>query len=120
MAAHVAKKVPTAEEKARAQQEYRSLKEAVIRGTEAGRQEKVFIDFAGSTSRAKLISAGQAKLVFSARGLEVPVNWERLSPNRFYGIARKYTDNHRALSAYCQGVGLFDAANEERKLILDE
>ena len=76
----------------------------------------VFVDMAGRTTRAKIVSADNDSVRISASGIEFPLAWSQLTPKRFYGIARKYTDDHIALYEYCWGYGLQeDAQNEKGK-----
>ena len=42
-------------------------------------------------------------------GMETRVLWTRLTPHRFYGIARKYCDDRAALEAFRVSAGIADA-----------
>jgi hypothetical protein len=107
------KKLPGDEEKAAAEKRFAELKGAIVSGIAAGKREQVYVDLAGSASRAQIIGADDAALKVSAMGLEVSLEWTKISPRRFYGIARKYSENHAALCEYCVGFGLAEEAKEE-------
>ena len=73
---------------------------------EKGKRALVYVDLLGRPTRARPIGADEEGVVVSASGMEARMEWTALSPRRFYGIARKYTDDRAALSAYCRGMGL--------------
>lgn len=107
---------PTAEQVARAEQAASKLCELIASGVAQGRRENVYIEFAGRVIRARLVAASAEGGTVRAQGVESPLDWETLSPRRFYGLARKYTDDHRLLAAYCRGVGLTREAREEETM----
>ncbi len=76
------------------------------KGVEGGSQRTVYIDLAGSPTRAKVVGAGDDGIVVRAAGMEVSVAWSTLSPRRFCNIARKSSDDQETLAAYRAGHGL--------------
>ena len=91
-------------------------KKQIIAGA-AARRPKIYIDFGGRTTRAKLISAHDAGITAQMMGSEMPVKWSQLSPARFYGIATRFSPDtpagHLALARYCAAMGLKEKAKSE-------
>ncbi len=52
------------------------------------------------------MAADQDRLTLRYRNVEIPVAWSTLSPEHFYRIALKYTDNREQLAAYRRETGL--------------
>lgn len=107
---------PTAEEAATAEALVPRLRGAVIAGVKQGKSEGVYIEMLGRTMRARVVAADEKGIPVQAQGIEVPIAWSDLTLRRFYGIARKYTDNHKALAVFCRGMGLTEEAEREERL----
>jgi len=80
----------------------------------AAKNPRIYVDFAGRPQRARLASASAAGVRAKIRGMEVTIKWSKITPERFYGIARKVSDNHKDLADWCAAAGLADQAAAER------
>ena len=70
----------------------------------------------GRPTRASVLGADETGVKVRAAGLETTVKWDSLKPARFYGIARRYTEDHKLLAAYCRGHGLDEEVRREEGL----
>jgi len=104
---------PTDEDRASAKTAEAKLRKAVIDGVAGGKKASIYIDFMGRTTRAKLLGADDAGVRVRASGMETVIKWDKLSPRRLYGIAKKYTEDHLLLGTYCHGMGLKEEAQQE-------
>jgi len=105
---------PSTEAKAAAAKAFARLKAEIIKGASEGRRARVYVDMAGKPTRARVLGAGGDGVNVSARGLEVTIKWSAFAPTRFYGIARKYSQDHASLYEYCVGNGLAEEAGTEK------
>ena len=80
----------------------------------ARKRPRIDVDFAGKPARARLVSADESGIKADIRGMEAPIPWGKITPERFYGIARRIVSDHKLLAAYCDASGLKDAASGER------
>jgi hypothetical protein len=116
----------TPEQAAAAKEQYVKLRDAIIAGVKADNHK----DIANGLYRqymlpGKILSADEKGFEYMAvqcdpslleSWYKFSAAWESLPPARFYLIAREYTDDHKALAAYCRGMGLVkEAESEERK-----
>ena len=104
---------PTPEEVAAARAAGAKLRGTVVRGAAGGKRESVYIDLMGRSTRAKLLAADGEGIKVRAAGMETTIKWSSLSPRRFYGVAKKYSNDHELLAAYCRGMGLAEEARSE-------
>ncbi len=106
---------PTAEAKAASAQRYTELRAAVIAGASAGKKEQVNVDVYGAPTNAKVVGANDKGISVSVEGLgdAIVIQWEKLDTQHFYQVARRYSDDHRALFEYCEGAGLCKEAESE-------
>jgi len=86
----------------------------IIRDKAANEKPTIYIDFAGRTTRAKLVSADYDGVQVSMRGMAMPLAWEKIKPHRLYGMASKLTDDHKFLADYCEAAGLAEELERER------
>jgi len=107
---------PTEKEIAAAKAAEAKLRAAVIKGAGAGKTARVYIDMMGRPTRATLLGADDSGIKVKASGMETTVKWSSLRPGRFYGVARRYSDDHKLLAAYCRGNGLAEEAAKESGL----
>lgn len=72
----------------------------------------VYIDFAGSAQRARLVAADKAEGTFQMKGSRLPMAWDSLAPRRLAGIAAKYAfrgADHLAISTLLLACGESDS-----------
>lgn len=89
------------------------LRKEIIEGVKGGRKARVYVDLAGRPARARVVAADEAGIEVKTSAMQVTVKWSKLSPTRFYGVARRYSKDHAALAAYCRGNGLTEEAERE-------
>ena len=95
------------------------LKELVLKRS-ADSHPRVYIDFAGRSTRAVVLSVDEERLLVRVTGGEIPLPWKELSPYRFAGIANKFVSEDSfeelwALGIYCEMVDRGEMAREARK-----
>ena len=83
----------------------------------ASKKPTVYIDFAGRPTRAKLLSADDSGVKARASGMELSLKWRQIKPIRFYGIAAKFTEDHKLLADYCEAAGLVEEHEREKALV---
>ncbi|MBI3831312.1 MAG: heparinase II/III family protein [Planctomycetes bacterium] len=103
---------PTAEEKKASGERYADLKKKVLESLNGGRKETVYLNVFGQQNRVKLLSGDEKALKVEFQGNKLDVLWKDISPKQFYGIASIYSEDSKALYAYCVGEGLRDEAQQ--------
>ena len=105
----------SSEEKDAAQKRYAELKSAVITGAAGGKKAPAVVELYGAPTDVKVVGADDKNVSVAIEGLgdSVKVPWEKIDAARFYQIARKYSDDHKALYDYCIGSGLAKEAEVE-------
>jgi hypothetical protein len=106
---------PSPEEKAAGDKRYAELRAVIIQGTAAGKKMPACIELYGSATDCKVTSASEAGVGVEVEGMggDLKVAWNKISAARFYGIARRYSDDHVALYEFCRGAGLGKEADAE-------
>jgi hypothetical protein len=97
---------PTEEEKAAARAAAAGLRDVIVKGAAAGRNETVYVDLTGGTARATILAADEDGLDVQAGNIRTTIKWSQLSTRRFLGVAKRYTDDESLLTAYAKGNGL--------------
>lgn len=95
-----------------------SLIALAVPRVEAGARPRVYLDFLGKPTRAKLVSAGETSFRASVRGTTAEFRWDAVAPERLYGVIRKCLDENnpghrRALAEYCSAAGLEEMLTRE-------
>ena len=49
--------------------------------------------------------------------MELSLKWRQIKPIRFYGIAAKFTEDHKLLADYCEAAGLVEEHEREKALV---
>ena len=97
------------------------LRDAIIAGVAKGQRERIFValapaGLAGQSAFGRIVAADQRQVTVNVQGMEASIPWSRLSPKSFYVAARKYSQDHRLLAAYCRAHGLQTEAAREAGL----
>jgi hypothetical protein len=105
---------PSAEDKALAEKRFAELKALVIKSVAAGKKELAPLPLYGQDTPARITAADDKELTAEVEGMGgVKVAWAKLSPRHVYNLAKKYSEDHRALYEYCSGMGLEHEAQAE-------
>ncbi len=103
------------DDKAAAEKRYAELKTAVIQGASSGKKMPAVVDLYGAPTDVKVAGADEKALAVAVEGLpdSIKIPWEKIDAAHFYQVARRYSDDHKALFDYCVGSGLRKEADIE-------
>jgi hypothetical protein len=106
---------PSAECKALSAQRYTELRTVIIAGASAGKKEAVTVDIFNAPTNAKVVGADQKGISVAVEGLgdAIAIPWDKLDGPHFYQVARRYSEDHRALFEFCEGAGMSKEADSE-------